>query len=584
MSRRILKSALLAIVVCGLALPVPAKSYTSARSGVWGSTSTWSPAGVPKTGDTVSISHAVTLNTAASINGVTVNSVGSLTLNDGLTVDGPTLVNGAFHGGTQFVTFNGNITVNNGATFDLSSGGMDLYLPGMQLNGTGTATVAYLSLWDASLTVSGVTLNISSSMSLTRSTYAGNSPVYAPGVVLTYQQIAGNPGAEWKANIVADDSLFVELYGSVLTLPGTVADTFYAGYVGVNADASLNQGNVNLVLDGSGGTSIQGLGIQGTLTGGAGDIRLISNGGIFAVDAGGTFAHGSGTVEFNATGFQQLAGPVTLGKLRIVNVFLEGFNTWTIQDQLDMEGTAIVWGAAMDTVYESANLNYIGFTGTVGDEWPAVSAPSQVTLTSSDATLNGGPIAVAAASLQLTNSSITNQDAGIAVAGNITVGSGSVLSLGASGSSSAGSVALADGGQIRTERTISTPGSVPYDLTGVNLGFTSVPTETISVILHGGNVSDVGTRTGLLTGRWWEITSADTTIPSSISLPIDFLAGTPDPYVCNYLGTPGSWTCDRDSHGSGVVTRSSALAYGIFAVGDQHLGTVPVTVSAFRVD
>lgn len=581
MSRAVLRSVLLAVVVCVLTQPVLAASYASAKNGAWGSSSTWSPAGVPTAGDNVSISHAVTIDALTFVDAVTITAAGSLTLNDTLYVSGSTVVNGAFIGGTSaaIVSFSGNITVNAGGTLDFTTGWIIVGTGATSLSGTGVVNAFSLLVSYTNLAVSGVTLNILGTLKLEQATYSGTSPQYVPDTNLIYEQVTGSAGAEWSANAGVGDVLFVVLYSSTLTLPGTTADTFYAGDVNIDAASSLDLGSVNFVLNEMNG----GVYVGGALTQGAGDIRFVANGSNFIND--GTFTHGSGTLEFNTTGFQQLNGPVTVGKLRIVNVYLEGFDTWTIQDKLDMEGTAQTGGFSMlPPVYDSANLNYINCTGTVGGEWPNTNAPDQVTLTSSDVTLNGGPAAVAATSLQLTSSILTSQDASIAVTNAVTVGNGSALFLATGGSGSAGSVSLADGGVIRKDHMISVPGSLSYDLTGVTLGFASVPADVISVILHGGNVSNVGTRVGLQTGRWWEITSGDSTIPSSVSLPTGFLPGTPDPYVCYYLGTPGSWSCARDSYGAGAVIRSSSLAYGTYAVGDQQLGSVPVSVSGFTVE
>jgi hypothetical protein len=107
---------------------VQAVTKTSTGSGSWGTSTLWTPAGVPAAGDHVIIAagHTVNVNSNFSITDVTVNAGGTLTFTSGrtLTMSGHLTVNGT-------VTMNGgNITFAAGRNFIIGAGGRFTWDPG----------------------------------------------------------------------------------------------------------------------------------------------------------------------------------------------------------------------------------------------------------------------------------------------------------------------------------------------------------------------------------------------------------------------------------------------------------------------
>ncbi len=111
-----------------LSFEAAAITKTTVTSGSWGTASTWSPAGVPASGDDVIISsgHTLTVNNNYQINHVTVNSGGTLTFTSGrtLTMTGHLTVNGT-------VTMaGGNFTFTAGRNFIIGPNGSFTWDPG----------------------------------------------------------------------------------------------------------------------------------------------------------------------------------------------------------------------------------------------------------------------------------------------------------------------------------------------------------------------------------------------------------------------------------------------------------------------
>jgi hypothetical protein len=74
-----------------------AGAYTSAGSGNWSDSATWSPPGIPGAGETVTIAntHNVTVDSTRTISGITVNAGGTLTVASTLTVSNNVALSGS---------------------------------------------------------------------------------------------------------------------------------------------------------------------------------------------------------------------------------------------------------------------------------------------------------------------------------------------------------------------------------------------------------------------------------------------------------------------------------------------------------
>jgi uncharacterized repeat protein (TIGR01451 family) len=126
--------AVLAVLLC---VPAFGISYTSNQTGDWSNSATWSPAGVPGLGDTVSItgSHVVTVSDARSVNSVTLlNNSGGKVLHavagGNLTIAGsgaPLLVNPSLDGVNLVQLDGGTITLSDpNADVNVIGGGLTL--------------------------------------------------------------------------------------------------------------------------------------------------------------------------------------------------------------------------------------------------------------------------------------------------------------------------------------------------------------------------------------------------------------------------------------------------------------------------
>ena len=84
-------------------------NYTSVANGNWSSSATWSPAGVPGSGDNVTIATTVAVNATESVNNITINSGSTLTSNSTtLNIAGNFINNGTYTAtGIAIIKFNG---------------------------------------------------------------------------------------------------------------------------------------------------------------------------------------------------------------------------------------------------------------------------------------------------------------------------------------------------------------------------------------------------------------------------------------------------------------------------------------------
>ena len=89
-----------------------ATNYTSTANGNWSVSTTWSPSGVPGSGDNVTIANTVTLNASESVNNITINSGHTLTVSTTsiLTVFGNFTNSGTFTYATGTVIMAGSST------------------------------------------------------------------------------------------------------------------------------------------------------------------------------------------------------------------------------------------------------------------------------------------------------------------------------------------------------------------------------------------------------------------------------------------------------------------------------------------
>ena len=216
-------------------------------------------------------------------------------------------------------------------------------------------------------------------------------------------------------------------------------------------------GNVqgsDIIINGNGGTLNLGTGLthvfsgnwtrtRGTLNGGSSILKI----GGSVSGTGGTFTPSTGTVEWNATGVQTLAG-VTYNNLTLSSSGIKTTTGVIVNGILSMEGTAtasaaIVFGG-------SGTLKYSGSTAqtTTGAEFPASSGPANLTINNS----NG----VSLAFDRILSGNLTINSAAV-----LTINPGISLTVSGTVANSAGNAGL----QIKSDATAT--GNIIHNNSGV---------------------------------------------------------------------------------------------------------------------
>ena len=316
------------IILLSNAVNLLATDYTSAGSGSWSNSSTWSPAGVPGAGDNVTIAsgNTVTIDQDVEINNLTIN--GSLVIgNDAtvrnLTVDGTVTIasGGSFtvadYDITHQVIFKGNIT---------NDGTLDFY------NSSSRVADVTFDASSASITVGG-----------------SNSPQFNS---ITFS------GGTTTANVAFDIEGSVTIDNGATFDAGTYTHTV-AGNWTVNGSGQLT-GNCTIDMDGSliqsittsatfynltyngGGTGV----ISGNITV-THDFHVTNNTevhtnttnyfqGNFTVDDGSQFEATGGTCSFNLSGDQTVTIGTTDGQTNteFYNAYFQGSGTKTIDGDM----------------------------------------------------------------------------------------------------------------------------------------------------------------------------------------------------------------------------------------------------------
>jgi hypothetical protein len=288
LSKLVLAGVLTLFVWLTLTPGVLAATKTAAASGSWLTAGTWSPSGVPATGDAVVVNGGFT---------VTI-STGNVTSNPAsITIGGATpgtLEYSATTAGSYSMTVTGDVTVNSNGSF-------------LVLNQTGVSTHT-LSI-GGNLTVnSGGTLNFVSTVDdVCNLTMTGTAPSIGGGGTIRFHSLTYSVSGG-TLNLNSDISLD----------PNPTTSTVAALTVGAGAKFKLNSSTVSL----------------STLT---------ATGTFFT--ATGTFDAGTGTVSYDAAGAQT----VVTTNVRYFNLGLAGSGAKTLTSVATLDGSLLMSGSATAT-------------------------------------------------------------------------------------------------------------------------------------------------------------------------------------------------------------------------------------------
>jgi hypothetical protein len=189
-----------------------ATSYTSIANGNWSSSSTWSPTGVPSSGDNVTIANTVTLNANESVNNITINSSHTLTVSGSSTLN----VYGNFTNNGTFTCSTGTVTLSGSGGQTIGGSSANTFY-NLTASGTGSETVTL-----------GEAITISNALTISAGTFDVSASNYAVSIGGSF----------------TNDGTFTERSGTVTftgtgTINGTTSTTFYNFTVNSSGTATL---------------------------------------------------------------------------------------------------------------------------------------------------------------------------------------------------------------------------------------------------------------------------------------------------------------------------------------------------------
>jgi hypothetical protein len=202
-----------------------ASSYGATTTGNWNTLGTWANGAVPASGSAVTIAANVTLDAAATVGNITINSgatlngsSNTLTVNSGSTFTN----NGTFNANTGTVTVSGNATFTNNGTFNANTG--TVLFAGSGTTKTLTGTFGFNNV---EITGGGVTFSAASTVNSTlilSGGYISTAPIYATGSTLKYN-VNYNRSNEWKTASGAGYPYHVQLSNNSVLDPGANSNT-----------------------------------------------------------------------------------------------------------------------------------------------------------------------------------------------------------------------------------------------------------------------------------------------------------------------------------------------------------------------
>jgi autotransporter-associated beta strand protein len=404
-----------------------AGNWLGNTSSDWNTASNWCGSAIPGAGTNVTIlsgtpfQPVISSSTPAAVcNSITINNGATLTISGSntLSVNGGWTNNGTFAAGTGTVVFNGaaqtvsgssvntfnNVTVSGTGSKTITTANFRVGgILSMEATGTlsavptyvGSAALQYNTSTTRTVGSEWITPFVATGGVIIANTGAismNESKVFSTDVPLTIQNgatlIAGANLLTLGGNfIINSGGIFTSGSGGV-TIAGNAATQNIAGFTTTGTVSMTKtggtatfQGNVNassLTINGTGGSVLNlGTGLTHTFTGSwtrtggtlNGGSSLLKIGGSVS-GAGGAFNAGTGTVEWNASGNQTIAG-VTYNNLTLSGSGQKTTTGATINGILSMEGTATTTGTAA-TYGGGATLQYKGSsTQTTGIEFPA---------------------------------------------------------------------------------------------------------------------------------------------------------------------------------------------------------------------
>lgn len=295
--------------------------YTSTGSGNWNVNTTWSPNGVPGSGDNIAIldGHTVTMSDSRAINNVTINQGGVLAISATLTLNG---------------------TANISGTFQINAGGW-----------CGTGTFSYASIGILKFNISSeYVLNNSATFWKSTGDYPSNVIISGHGVKLDDASRTINTSLKLENGAYIPDVGNTIVYGSNSTLELNI-NTLYEVTSTTNWWPSSNS-PTNVIIGGNGVKLTDNRTINGSLK--------LNNGGYLHDDS--NVSYGNDVVLIYNTGSEYTVSTTTkwwTNNVKNINIVDGSIN---LSDNRTVNGTLTLAGGNINT---NSNTLAIGGSGTV---------------------------------------------------------------------------------------------------------------------------------------------------------------------------------------------------------------------------
>jgi hypothetical protein len=297
-------STLLLIVVLGTGIQSLSfgANKTSAGTGNWNTAATWSPTGVPTTGDVVTIAtgHTVTVNTnTASLNSLTINAGGTLTTASSTVTATSIIVLGTINRtGTGNIT--GTLTFNNGSIYQHAQDGGTV--PTATWNSGSTCEITgsvFTAPGGGSQSFSNVTWNCSSmllSLNCPFTTISGTCTIVSTGTAQLRFNNSTVIGGDFihsggSTRVASNSARSMTVSGGFLLSGGTFTLSYGSGTgtIQIGGDFTMSGGTITESNSGSGAIVFNKAGTQVFSKSGG----TISNTINFTVNSGSTLDLGT---------------------------------------------------------------------------------------------------------------------------------------------------------------------------------------------------------------------------------------------------------------------------------------------------
>lgn len=417
-----MKYLLLHIVLLFFALTAKATNYTSAViTGNWNNSGSWTPAGIPVAGDTVSIisGHTITTTAAAACKKLTVNSGGKLligafnfsvsdltSISDTIKITSTSgtksfkdiVINSGgvwYSTATETNTISGNLTLN-GGTISGTTTGVFTVTGNLLVNASTTNTVAA-----ATLTINGTT-DIYGSIAFTST--SGSK---------TFKNTTLYNGAVWNNTIAETFTINGNLALNGATISGTGTSSYTVSgtlTIAVATSNNINACNINITGD----ANINGVLNFGSTTG----TKTLTNVIIASTGVWTSTANESFTIKGNFTNNGSITpgtGTYTLsGAAKSINAT----RSVTL-------GAVAITGSITNNTYLIINGTLSGAGSLVNNSNDSIQLQGSITITTLNATSSGNTVIYLNSSNQTIKSTpyynlVINKSAGTATLGGAT--------------------------------------------------------------------------------------------------------------------------------------------------------------------